>query len=161
MRIRVVVADQAEASFYDLQHRDDPPQLTGHLTDPLARLHDRDLISDRPGRKFDHAPLSGGRRGATAHHATGGEESPRRQEAVGFAHRIAAQLERAQRDDEFDRLVVMAPPGFLGVLRKALPQAVRASVVAEVDKDLVHQTAAAVRSHLPDEAFRIPLTPAG
>lgn len=120
-----------------------------------------DLVSDRPGRNFDHAPLVGGRRGATAHHATGGERRPRRTEALAFAHQIAVELERARRQDEFYRLVVMAPPAFLGLLRKALPENVRSSVVAEVDKNLVHQPPEALRSHLPDETFRIPVTPRG
>jgi hypothetical protein len=51
MRIRILVADQSEARFYDLggQHG---LALVGRLADPLAHLHDRDLMSDRPGRRL-------------------------------------------------------------------------------------------------------------
>lgn len=153
MRIRVVVADQSEVRFYDVEHRDEGLRLTGQLADPQAHLHDRDLKSDRPGRVFDHAP-GPGRRGATAHHATGGERRPRKHEAEVFARSIAERIDTAHRRREFDRLILMAAPGFLGLLRDALPASVRPAIVAEVGKDLVHQDVAAVQAHLPAAAFQ-------
>jgi protein required for attachment to host cells len=151
MRMRIVVADQGEARFYDAQ-RASQLQLVAQLTDAKAHLHDRDFKSDRPGRVFDHAS-SGGRRGAVAHHATGGENSPRRHEAELFARQIAAELEKAQREDRFDRLVLVAGPAFLGELRAAIPKSLAASIVAEVNKDLVHQDEGAISSHLPGDLF--------
>ena len=148
MRIRLLVADQSEARFYELRPHNSV-ELVGHMVDPVARLHDRDLVSDRPGRKFDRAPLIAGRRGATAHHATGGEQSARRHEAEVFARRIAAELEQAHRRGDFEGLIVMSGPVFLGLLREALPQSVRATLVAEVGKDLVHQSVEAIIRHLP------------
>ncbi len=153
MRIRIVVANQAEAAFYDLESRTGEPKFATRLSDPLAHLHDRDLKSDRPGQFSDHAPLAGGRRGATAHHGTGGERSPRKHEAVLFAGRIAEQLEHARRNAEFDRLVVMAAPAFLGLLRKAMPSSVQSHVAAEVGKDLVNEPEASVRAHIPPDVF--------
>ena len=155
MRIRILVADQSEASFYDVEHREDMPRPAGHLSDPIAHLHERDLTSDRPGRVFDHAPSPGHRRGAVGHHGTGGERSARKHEAMSFARRIGGELERARENREFDRLVVMAAPGFLGLLRETLPDHVRASVAAEVPKDLVHEPLDAVKSHLPPDAFHV------
>jgi protein required for attachment to host cells len=154
MRVRIVVASQASATFYDVQRLEDELQVSGQLIDPLAHLHDRDFKSDRPGRMFDHGPLSGRRRGATAHHGTGGERHPREHEAVVFAQKIATELERARGEDRFDRLIVMAEPRFLGVLRKALPSSLSSIVTAEVAKDLAQQPTSAVRTHLPPEAFR-------
>jgi hypothetical protein len=81
MPTRIVVADQSEARFYDIERFAAPLRLVGQLTDPKARLHDRDFKSDRPGRVFDHASAAGKRRGAMAHHGTGGERSPRMHEA--------------------------------------------------------------------------------
>ena len=153
MRIRIVVASQAETTFYDVQEIGQRLQFAGRLSDPLAHLHDRDLKSDRPGRVFDHAPLSAGRRGATGHHGTGSERRPRKHEALVFAQKIAAELEQARRDDRFERLIVMAEPGFLGVLREALPSSLKSTVIAEVPKDLAQQPESAVRAHLPPDAF--------
>lgn len=161
MRIRILVADQSEARFYDLRVREPSPPLpthrlllVGRLTDPKAHLHDRDFSSDRPGRVFDRAPLVGARRGATARHGTGGERRPRKHEAALFARQIAAELERARRNEEFDRLVIMAAPGFLGLLRKALSPSTRATLAAEIRKDLVHEPPEAVQAHVPADAIR-------
>jgi protein required for attachment to host cells len=149
MRIRVVVADQSEAKFYDLSRQPEALELVGQLLDPKAHLHDRDFNSDRPGRMFDHAPVSGGRRGATPHHATAEDRRPRRHEAEQFARRIAAELERGQRNRDFDGLMILAGPLFLGLLREALSDGVRSIVVAEVAKDLAHQSAGDIIKHLP------------
>ncbi len=154
MRIRIVVADQSEAKFYDVEHPDSRLRPVGGITDPRAHLHDRDFKSDRPGRVFDHAPDPAGRRGATAHHGTDGERRPRKHEAGVFAREIADRIQTAHRQSEFDRLILMAAPGFLGLLRQALPASIRATVAAEVGKDLVHEAVTAVQAHMPADAFQ-------
>jgi protein required for attachment to host cells len=159
VRVRIVVADESEARFYDIGGPRARLQLAGRVECPAARLHDRDLKSDRPGRVFDRAPAATGRRGAVGHHGTGGERRPRKQEAQRFARQIVRTLEEARREDRFDRLVLMAGPPFLGTLRAALRKSVRATLVAEVAKDLVHQTEREVRTHLPREIFQTSATP--
>ena len=154
MRVRIVVADQAEVRFYDAEAPDTALRVSGRLRDPSARLRDRERGSDRPGRVFDHAPVPGARRGSVAHHDTGGERSAQRFATVAFARRIAEELEHARQQGRFDRLVIMANPRFLGVLRRVLPPQVAQCVAAEVPKDLVHQGDAAVSAHLPPEALR-------
>jgi len=159
MRTRIVVADQSEVCFYDIEGRDAAPRPAGRLTDPQAHLHDRDFKSDAPGRVFDHAP-GPGRRGATGHHSTGADDRrPRKHEAQLFARHIAEALQQAKQRHSFDRLILIAGPPFLGVLREALPAALRATVVAEVPKDLIHQDLRAVQAHLPPEALQAHLPP--
>ena len=153
MRVRILIADQAEADFYDATSAEALPTFAGGIGDPAAHLHDRDFNSDRPGRVFDHASAARGRRGATAHHATNAERSPRKHEAEVFARRVAKLLEEAHREGAFDRLVVIAPPAFLGKLREALPEPLRAITAAEVPKNLVHQSPLRVLAHLPREVF--------
>lgn len=104
MRVRILLADHSEADFYDMLKADEKPQFAGGLGDPLAHLHDRDMESDRPGRFFDHAPSTTGRRGVTAHHSAGAERSTHKHEAE-FAWRIATLLEEGRRAGEFERLV--------------------------------------------------------
>ncbi len=149
MLTRIVVADQSVARLYDIDSPDAPLRPVGELSDASAHLHDRDFKSDRPGRVFDHAPAGGERRGSVAHHATGGERTPRKHEAERFASRIAHELEKAVQQGRCNRLILMAGPPFLGLLRAALPRAVSAVIVAEVPKDLVHAPESAIRSHLP------------
>ena len=153
MPTRIVVANQAQADFYDAAGPQAALRFAQRLDNPAARIPDRDLGTDRPGRVFDRAATSGVRRGATGHHATGGERSPRRQAATVFARRIAADLSAARESRRFDRLMLIAAPAFLGVLRKALPKALRASVVAEVAKDLIGEPKSAVRARIPQNAL--------
>lgn len=152
MHTRVVVADQSEARFYDsTEPGGNDLRLTRRLTDEAAHLHNRDMVSDKPGRVFDRAPPSSGRRGAGAHHSTGGEESPRKHEAGNFARSVVAELDRGRKAGEFDRLVLMAAPHFLGLLRESLPKTLQPVIAAQVNKDLVHQSEADIRTHVPWE----------
>lgn len=153
MRVRIVVADQSEADFYELEQRDLPPKFVQRLEDADAHLHNRDLKSDRPGRVFDRAATVGGRRGAVGHHSTGGERSPRKVEARRFARRITQALEQERRQDRYERLVVMAPPQFLGLLREEMPAAVHEVLTAEICKDLVHEPPEALNAYLPPGTF--------
>ncbi|MGB5132804.1 MAG: host attachment protein [Steroidobacteraceae bacterium] len=154
MIARIVVANQAEARFYDAAGIASPLRAVGQLENPDARLHDRDLKSDRPGRVFTSAAAGSGRRGAVAHHATGGEKRPRQQVATVFARRIAAELSAAKQGRQFDRLVLIVAPSFLGTLRKALPKSLQSDVVAEIAKDLQDPSDAEVREHLPGLVFQ-------
>ena len=152
MRVRIIVADRSEARFYDMTELHGPPRLVEELRDAQARLYDRDYKSDKPGRVFDHAS-GGGRRGAVAHHSTQGERSPSKHEADVFAQRIVAALEQSQGRAGFDRLVLVAEPGFLGRLRAVLPKALQDLVGLEIHKDLVHQDERALAAHLTPEIF--------
>lgn len=143
-RIRIVVADQAEAIFYDAPSLDARPREVGRISDPLARKHDRDLVSDRPGRSYESV---GG-----ARHAIERENDPRYQEAVRFARRISCRLDDALNRGEFEELVVAAGPPFLGLMRAEMSQQVKKRVVHEIRKDLVHGPVEALRRHLPESA---------
>jgi protein required for attachment to host cells len=156
MHTRVVVADQSEARFYDVAGAGGKDlRLTRRLTDEAAHLHNKDMASDKPGRVFDHAPPAFGRRGAVAHHSTGGEETPRKHEAQNFARAVVAELDKDRKAGEFDRLVLMAGPQFLGLLRESLPRTLEHVVAAQVNKDLVHQSEADIRTHVPWEDLQV------
>jgi len=153
MPTRIVVANQAEAVFYDTGGPQAPLRLVGRLQNPAGRLLDREFKSDRPGRVFDRAPSGTGRRGAVAHHSTGGERTPRRQATGAFARRIAVNLSAARRVKQFDGLVLIAAPAFLGALRKTLAKSLRAVVAAEIAKDLIGHPRETVRAHIPRKAL--------
>jgi protein required for attachment to host cells len=131
-KYRILVADQAQAIFYDAPTLRTAPKEVARISDPLARLHDRDFGTERPGRT--HESL-----GATRH-SIQRENTPRRTEAVRFARRIARRLDDARRKGEFEQLVVVAGPPFLGLVREELSRPTRARVAREIGKDLVHST---------------------
>jgi protein required for attachment to host cells len=139
-RFRILVADQAEAIFYDAAALDAVPREVARISNPAAHLHDRDLMSDRPGRSYESF---GG-----ARHAIERENDPRQREAERFARRIARRLDESRRKDEFERLLVVAGPQFLGLLRAVMSKPTRARVVHEINKDLVHGPVEVLRNHL-------------
>jgi protein required for attachment to host cells len=153
MRIRIVVANQAEARFYDTLGPTRTLVPAGSLRNPLARLHDQDLESDRPGRVFNFAAAPGKRRGASPRHGANGERSTHQHIIEKFARRIGDELRRAHAAGRFDRLVLMAAPAFLGRLRRSLPAQLRPCIAATVIKDLVNQPDADFRDYLPNATF--------
>ena len=70
-----------------------------------------------------------------------------------FARQIGTELENARRGGGFDRIVLLAGPSFIGLLRSALPEGVRATLVAEVRKDLLGQDESLIQAYVPPEAF--------
>jgi protein required for attachment to host cells len=57
----------------------------------------------------------------------------------GFATKIGNALNRMAHDKRFDKLVLVAPPKVLGVLRKSLSHEATDKVLAEIPRDLTSQ----------------------
>jgi protein required for attachment to host cells len=143
-RIRVVVADQAEAILYDLTSLKARPVEVARLTDITARTPARELASDRPGRTYESVGLQ--------RHSVGDEPDLRRQQAIRFAHAIADMLDVDRRERRFQQLILVAGAPFRSILRGELSEASKACIVYEVPKDLVHSRVEALLDYLPDRA---------
>ena len=96
-----------------------------------GRMLQQELESDSAGR----LQLSGAARSAVEPH-----EDRWRVEAQRFAHEIIAYLDQARHDRRFDRLIVIAPPPFLGVLRATMPDVLHRTVVHEETVNLLPLT---------------------
>jgi protein required for attachment to host cells len=144
MNVRVVVADERNANFFDLAQLNAPAEARGSIHNDSARP-DRELETDRPGRRF--GGVDGNR------HGVDGERSTERHESEQFAKAVARTLDGARTRQEFDRLVLIAAPRMLGLLRDALPQPCRSIVAAEVAKELINHDIDAIREAVPREVF--------
>ena len=138
--IWVVAADNSRARIFSMQSKGAPLDEIEDLLHPEGRAHARDLKSDRPGRTYDS--LGKGR------HAKEPHSDIKKQEEMKFADRIADFLESARLREDFDRLVLVAAPGFLGMLRKQLSAAARQLVTQEIRKNLVNKKDAEIRHYL-------------
>lgn len=145
MITRIVVADEREASFLDAKGLRSPLALRSTLVNESAGLKDRDLEADCAGRGTN----SGGR----GRHGLEGERSTRRHLLESFAKEVATQADQARKRNEFDKLVIVAGPRMLGLIRESLSAPCRALIAAEVDKDLTHEDLSAVRDAVPRAAF--------
>ena len=126
----ILAAESARARIFSVSSGGKKLREVADLCHPEARLHDRELTSDLPGRSFDsHGEGRHGMEQAT---------SPHDQEAQIFATELARQLDRGQRDGSFDSLILVAPPKFLGRLRPELSKPVQDVLLGEIDKNLVN-----------------------
>lgn len=90
---------------------------------------DRDLRSDAPGRVFSS-------RGGSTRRSSYDEVNFHDQAETEFAEHIA-DFVNSQEADDSSRLVLVAPPRTLGVLRRHLRREVTDRLAAEIPKDLV------------------------
>lgn len=102
---------------------------------------DREQKSDASGRTF-----SAGR------HSTYEETDFHRQEETRFARETATLLDRFARERGFDRLVVVADPRTLGVLRDHYTPRVARLVINEIPRDLVKHPVVDIERALCAEA---------
>lgn len=152
MNIRIVVADERKATFFDASRPERGLAERLSLENPTRGLKDTDLESDRPGRRY--GGTNGSQGGAQSHHhAVDGERSTERHELTLFAKQVGERIEAARVNHEFDKLVLVAPPKMLGLIRQALPAQAQALLAAEVAKDLVRQGPQAILKVIPGDAF--------
>jgi len=123
----LLVSDAARARIFSVDDTEKELLPIRQFVSPAARLHDRDFSTDRPGRD---ANAAGGR------HATSGRVSPKEQDALRFARMVVDHLEQSRVAHRFERLVLVAYPHFLGLLRKAASPSLERTVTAQIDKDL-------------------------
>jgi protein required for attachment to host cells len=62
-------------------------------------------------------------------------KEPHEVESERFAHSIAKLLEKGLAENQYEQLVLIAPPHFLGLLRAAIGDPVRKHVELTLDKD--------------------------
>lgn len=125
----ILVAESARARIFAVSKIGKKLREITDLTHPESRQHARELSSDLPGRAFD----SHGQGRHSMEQATDLKE----QEAHSFAVEIARHLDRNRLDGQFDALVLIAPPKFLGRVRAELSKATREAVIGELHKNLV------------------------
>jgi protein required for attachment to host cells len=73
-----------------------------------------------------------------------------------FAHTLGATLDQAMRQARFGHWVLVAPPHFVGLVKKELTPQLEKHLMTTVDKDLAHETVEELARKLR-EAVSVPL----
>ncbi len=147
----IVAADSSRAKVLQVADRERKLLEVDDLLNPQARLQDRELQTDAEPRFNGHGGV--GKAGSAR---TGGPASDR--EAGGavehsvkaFAREIGRYLEQARNQHRYDELVLIAPPKFLGAVRKELGKEVEKLVVDELPKDLSWFNAREIERYLEE-----------
>jgi len=123
----IVTADSNRARFLQVAGRERLVEIEA-LLNPEGRLHNREINTDAAGR-FPGKDRPGG-------HSNDDETRTVDHYSELFAKRVGDYLDKARTEHRYDQLVIVAPPKFLGALRKELGKEVGKLVVDEVPKDL-------------------------
>src|SRR5688500_7012903 len=123
----IVAADASRARVLQVAG---PERLVevDNLLNPEGRLQNREVNTDAAGR-FSGPDRPGG-------HASDDESRTLDHLDEQFAKRVGDYLDKARTQHRYDELVLIAPPKFLGALRKELGKEVEKLVADEVPKDL-------------------------
>jgi protein required for attachment to host cells len=136
----VVVADSSRARFFILESRDEPLREIDDMIHAEGRLRAQDELSDRQGG------IAGGH--GQGDHTFEAPTDVKHQDAVRFAHQIGEKLEHGRVNGDYEELILVAPPAFLGVLRQCLNGHILKLVGQSFDKNLVAMDEAAIREHI-------------
>jgi protein required for attachment to host cells len=122
----IIAADASRARILQVTDRQQNLAEIEDLLNPEGRAHDRELISDaHPRFSGTRGPGSDREEMSATEHAT-----------ELFAKRLGDYLDKARTAHRYDRLHLIAPPKFLGQLRKELGKEVEKLVAEELPKDL-------------------------
>lgn len=141
----ILMCDASRAHLY----REEPNRRGFTLLESLehskSRARVRDLMADAQGRKpngnpggVGHGGPPGGTSGGTYLGRPGAapDTDPKEVEAQKFARELAERLEKGLNAHQYDGLVLIAPPQFLGLLKATVSQHVGKHIEATIDKDL-------------------------
>ena len=122
----ILVANAAHAALFAKPGRSRRLRLLQEFTHPASRKKAVDLVTDRNGRYEATGNTHGAFTSAT---------EPKRTEMMHFARELAGMLEHGRATNQYQRLVLVASPHFLGMLLGRLTPAVQALLSDTVKKD--------------------------
>ncbi len=135
----IVVANASRGRLYENAGIGKGLTLLSEFEHPESRMKNGDLVSDRPGYMQSVGNGHGSRQPAT---------EPKQHEAEQFAHEIARVLESGRNQNKYERLILVASPSFLGLLKSKLPDQVRGTVSDTIEKDYTQVTEKELAKHL-------------
>ena len=136
----IMIAHRSGARLFENKGRRKQVKLVADIPHPEGRLKNQDIDADKQGRSFD--------RFGAGRHAMSQEVEPKKQIAERFAKELAELLDQGRNQHHYTKLVLVAEPNFLGILRGALSDPTASKVTASLDKDLADVPERDLMQHL-------------
>lgn len=137
----ILVADAARARLFEMPRKGAVPVVLACYTYPDGRS---------PGRHPEHGRLPRVQESNNpSRHAIEPKTPLREKHAQRFADTLGAIAKQGRMEGRYDKLILVAPPRFLGALHGSLDEQTAACVVGEVRNELVALSPAELRAHLP------------
>jgi protein required for attachment to host cells len=139
-KLWILVADAGRARIFLKPEETHNLTLVQELDNPQGRLHTHDLVSDHRGQAE--------KGGTGVMSAMQPHTDPHEEKAVEFAMKLGHLLEKAAERGDYDRVSLVAPPHFLGLLRAHLGAAAKHRLDRCAAKDLSHFSGHEIARHL-------------
>jgi len=127
--LHVLIADSAVARLFETADANEPLKEIFMFVNPAARLHERDIVSSRPGRMINRA--------AGIHQSFDPETSARSHALVRWVQSLHAPLRALLNEHDSDGLILVAAPRLLAALRSKLQK--RVKIRGELARNLAGQ----------------------
>lgn len=137
----ILVANTTSALLWKSRGSGSDLEIEQKFEHPEGRLKNLDLVSDAGGRTI--TPEGRGSRPTTEWGT-----SPREVEIEKFARKIVHALSSGLLEKKFDRLLVAAPPDFMGKIREVLDTKLKEKLVTTVVRDYTTLSAKDLREKL-------------
>lgn len=140
----VLVADSVKARIFRRLKKFSPLEEIETLVHPEARLQRQDLVSDRPGQVQESR--------TPGESANEEPTDPKEYEAQSFARELARRIQNGRVAGEFQHLVIIADPHFLGLLRKAVDPESHKTIAAALARNVTRESVERI-TQTADSAF--------
>ena len=140
----ILVANASQAKLYSNNGPKKGLQLLKELKHPESREKASDLVSDRPGQM--HSPGPG-------HRASQPKTDPKTNEARNCAQELARELSHGRSSGQIERLILVAPPAFMGLLNEKLDGPTAHLVTDRFEKDYTKSAEKELAGHLESCIF--------
>ena len=125
----ILSANRSNASLFESDWPGKSMRRLQDISHPKGRLQNKDINTDKPGRSFDS--MGQGR------HSMGSDQDPIDHVAQQYASELAELLNKGRLTNAYEKLVLIAEPKFLGILRAALDKNTALLVVQSINKELL------------------------
>jgi protein required for attachment to host cells len=140
-RTWVVICDASRCRIFEVGPRRDQWRMLQSIEHPQGRAKGQELLTDKPGRNQQSR--------SAMRPALEPTTQPHEVEVERFALQIAKLLEARLAENAYERLVLVAPPHFLGTLRSTLSANLAKHLALSLDKDYTSLEPAELAERVP------------
>ncbi|MBS1155019.1 MAG: hypothetical protein H6R07_943 [Proteobacteria bacterium] len=136
----ILVANACQARIYSRNGIRQELALVKEMMHPESRMKNSELVSDRAG----YMPGVG-----NGHGSKQPPSDPKQNEALHFAQELAQTLNQGRCSQQFERIILVAPPAFMGLLGEKIDVQTAKLVTEKLGKDYTQSTEKELVGHLP------------
>jgi protein required for attachment to host cells len=130
----IVVAESNRARIYSVESRFSPLREIDEIVHHVSH--------EEPANGQLEGNGQGGR------HPMETRIEPKKLETVHFAHDVGERLENARRVGDYNDLVLISSPSFLGMLKQNLGTVTQRHISQTINKNLIHKSESEIRDYL-------------